>query len=276
MGNTTTTYWSASGVSLQTLAQNIETLAGRNTPPPLRGDDVTIPYMPGQRWIEKTADSRVLQLAMWVRADGLDGSQVGSASDKFQANWCALRSLLWTPRKQFALTKRFMWGGSLRSATALAEWAGGMEPTMIGPSGAKFVVDLKLADPFFYDDSAQTFSLTDGDQVLAINGDAETANVKVYVNGARNNVIVRRKSPTPDHQVQYAGVLSAGDLAVIDSQAFSSTTTPSGQAAFSSDALMRHAGQPQLLTLVGGNNTINLASTSGAGLVQLVAKGAWI
>lgn len=273
MPNTTPTYWSVDGVSLQTYAQNIETLSGRFSPPPLRGDDVTIPYSPGQRWIPKEADSRIIPLAMWIR--NYDSEGVRGDFQTFDDNWRALRNLLWTPGRQVLLKKRFYIGGSLRSATALAEFNGGLEPAMNGRNAAKFTVNLKLADPYFYDDAIQTNTLVNGNQTVNILGDVDTRNLKITINGARTNTKVMVTSPQA-LQVEYLDTLLAGSVASLDIMKYEALTTPSGLAQYTSTGRVQHSGAPHWLALSPGNNTVNLSSTSGIGTVQLQTRGAWL
>lgn len=276
MTDTTDTVWTADGVSLQTFAQNITTLGGRFSPPPMRGDDITVPYSPGQRWIAKTPDSRIIPLAMWVRGWNADGSRPTDTARKFDENWRTLRNLLWQPNRQIALKKKFWVEGVLRSATALAQFEGGLEPTMKGRNGAKFVVDLKLADPYFYDDELKTFNLVNGDQTIIVPGDVETRNLLLTINGSRNQIKVISKTVAPDIQVEYYAALNTGDTAVIDVINYKATTTPSGLAAYTSTGKIRHAGAPHWLGIAAGSNLMNLSSTSGIGTVQLQARGAWI
>src|SRR5688572_22025127 len=108
MVNNTETYWEADGTSLHTFAWSIETLSGLG-PPPLRGEDVTIPYSPGQQHVPKTFDSNKLTLAIQLRGVNPNaGSGVTAASRRqIMNNWNDLVRLLWTPGRQLALTKRF-------------------------------------------------------------------------------------------------------------------------------------------------------------------------
>jgi hypothetical protein len=276
MTNTTDTYWDVDGVSLHTFAQNIETLEGQ-TPPPLRGDDITVPYRPGQLWVPKTPDARVLSLGMWVRGANSDGSMPTSQSKRYQFfdNWRALRNLLWRPGEQLTLTKRMPISGTVKSMVAMAQFNGGLEPTMSGRWAAKFSVDLKLTDPYFYDPNWTTFNLTNGDNSIVLPGDVRTARIKAIINGARTNTII--KNTNDNVLVRYIDALASGDVATIDIQNFSSSTDPSGSpSAYSSNASVAHTGSPQWLLLKPGTTNINLASTSGTGAVQLLAKGAWI
>lgn len=273
--NTTDTYWSVNGVSLNTNAQNISTLAGRMSPPPTRGSNVVVPYSPGARYVPKVADSNTITLAMWVKGANPDGSAPTIGADAaFEDNWRALRRLLWTPGKQFSITKRFKVNGVLRSATALGEFAGGMEPTMMGRNGAKFTVDILLADPYFYDDVAVTKSLVTGANTLDLLGDADTANIIATISGSRGFPRIAVTSPLP-HLVEYLGAITVGQTVQIRSREYSAITTPSGSPAYDSSGLISHSGHPQWLVLSPGTNNITLSGT-GLGTVILEVRAAWI
>ena len=73
MANSTDTYWSVNGVSLQTLGFNITT-DGDHAPPPLRGDDDLIPYRVGQVLQDRIPNSRTLPFKMWAIGMDEDGA----------------------------------------------------------------------------------------------------------------------------------------------------------------------------------------------------------
>jgi hypothetical protein len=273
MTNTTDAYWEVDGVSLQTYARNIETLGGRDTPPKFRGEDITIPYAVGQRWVPKTPDSRIIPLGMWVRGVNDDGSIPANQRDAYDDNWRMLRNLLWQRGRQIVLKKRFKVNGVLHTATALAEFSDGLEPAMIGRTAGKFTVDLKLADPYFYDDVVQNVTLVNGDQNVTVVGDTQTANIMLTVNGSRAKPLVRNK--TLGIQVQYNADLNAGDSVLLDIDNYKSVTTPDGAASFKSNGSIIHAGAPEWLMFRPGLNVVNLSSDSGIGVTTMQIRGAW-
>lgn len=162
MTTTTAEYWSVldrtgADVPLQTLAQNIETWGDdRQSVMELRGDDVTIPWVPGDAIVtQKVPAARVISMGMWVRGCQSDGSVPTSpgARSLFETNWQRIRELLFNRGEPFTLIKRFYdQSNTLRTVKATAQFASGLKPGMMGTTGAKFTVDLKLADPFFYGD----------------------------------------------------------------------------------------------------------------------------
>lgn len=276
MTNTTATYWSVDGVSLQTFAQNIETLGGgRDTPPPVRGDNVVVPYRVGQRWVPKTPDQRIIPLAMWVRGvlpDETSGSL--TPEQQYADNWDALKKLLWQPGRQFVLQKRFWVNGALRSASALAEYDSGLSSTMVGRAAGKFAVSLKLTDPFFYDDNPTIINpLATGDNTVVVPGDADTTNMTITVNGSRIQPTILNK--TNNIQLRYADTVATGDVVTISPRDWTSSTTPSGSGVYDSQAKIQHSGDAQWMKVAAGSNVINLSSSSGTGAVVMSVKGAW-
>lgn len=155
---TTSEYWSVLGPDgvdhpLSTPAYNIDTWGDdRQKPPAFRGDNPIVPLVPGASWVSKVADQKTITLAGWVIGESDSGLNIPSAQkkQKFHDNWTNLRSWL-AQAGQFTVTKRWTdTTGTFRTATAQAEFAGGLAPAAFSPSGARFTVDLRLADPYFY------------------------------------------------------------------------------------------------------------------------------
>lgn len=154
MTTTTEVFWTYKGVVLNTLAWNIKTRGGSRmgTAEP-RGENLMVPGQVGRQYLPKYRDSRIITLAMWVRGSDADGDRpVGRAalSEQFDANWETLANLF-DDDGQFALVKRFRDGvGGFITATAMAEYAGGLDPDMSDEFKADFAPQLLLADPWFY------------------------------------------------------------------------------------------------------------------------------
>jgi hypothetical protein len=159
MTTTTEEYWSvipADGVEypLNTLAKNIETWGDdRQGVIPLRGDDETIPWIGGQRELPRIHDSRTLTFAMWVIGCDDNGAVPISSSrrQQFEQNWRIIQRIFHNQGRIYTLRKRFYDESyTLRTADARVRHAGELKPSMLGRTGAKFTVDVKLADPYFY------------------------------------------------------------------------------------------------------------------------------
>lgn len=152
--------WSFAGVQLNQPYWNIATFGGaRYNLPTVRGQNYTVPYRAGQLNRQKMPDQRTLTLTMWV--DGTkstDGSVVGDPRLFFNDKWAALHALLWNEnaggsvqgqlQRNWYLTQNGTPG--LVTATAMAEIAGSMDPTMNGRLSAVASIDFLLSDPYFY------------------------------------------------------------------------------------------------------------------------------
>ena len=267
---TTDTYWEAQGTALNTYAYNISTLGSdRDNVPPLRGDDIVIPFRPGQLFIPKQVDSRTITLAMWVQGCNTDGTipRTGSAQRAlYEKNLRKLRRLLWTPYRQFKLTKRFHDDyGTVVAGDAMVQFTGGLAPEMLGNAHGTFTVDLKLCDPYFYGRLPVTIRLNASTAVkAAIGGDAPTNKVTVKFTTGANPQLT---NVTDGVMVKYgATVPSAADI-VIDSDA---------ALAYRSDTLvsvrdkMTHTGARLWFQLQPGPITLRAAVTSGSINTQLI------
>lgn len=275
MSNSTETYWEVDGVSLQTFAFDIETLGGsRLAPPRLRGDDIVIPHAPGELWQPKQVDSRVISLGMWVIGTDEDGfAPTGNLYRQWDSNFRKLRQLLWTPRRQVTLTKRFYVGDELKTASAKAQFSSGIAPVMQGRARGTFTVDLLLSDPYFYGPEISV-TLPNGSTTLEVEGDDVTSNISFHVEGARKNLKVRNSTLNVDFE--YHADLNSLDEVDIDVKTFTSTTYPNGMPSYRSSGDIRHTGAPQWLLLEPGDNTLVVSSDTGIGPVTMTYQEAWL
>jgi hypothetical protein len=273
MPNNTETYWDADGVSLHTFAWSIETLSGLG-PPDLRGEDHVIPTRMGEVWVPKTVGSNVLTLAMWLRGIPEHASNVEGTASKaqYQSNWNNLIRTLWKPWKQIDLRKRFYDNNILKTATAKAEYKGGLQPTMMGNKAGRCTVDMKIAGGLFYDEVETTHTLVNGNNTLEILGNAPTNRISVTIAGARTNA--KLINSTLGVEFTYPRTINGGLNAVVDVENF--TVTDSSVPGVDMAASVIHTGAPQWLTLIPGTNVINLSSSSGAGVVTLKYRAAWV
>lgn len=262
MTNSTDVYWEVDGVSLQTLAWNIVTWGGdREAPPPVRGSNITVPYVPGQTWTRKTPDSRVITLAMWVVGANEDGSIPTSGSQRalFEKNWHQLRNLLFKPRRQLVLKKRFRIFGdnTVYTGQALAEYAGGLNPTMNGEFRAAFTVDLLLADPYFYGDPI-TLSIDPDtpEEEFTILGDDRTMDIEFDITGLSKRLRVANE--TYGVSFDYTNPLPAGQVAHIDVKDFEARHNTAG-ANTPAATFIDHSGDPFWFFLEPGKNKLGIA-----------------
>jgi hypothetical protein len=283
---TTDVYLDVDGVPLATLGYNVITWGGdRETPPPLRGANLQVPGMPGQSFTNKVEDARSITLSMWVQGSNIDGTvpTTQTARATFENNWKTLRKLFYTPRRQIALTKRFRPYGSstVIAATAKAQYAGGLSPTMQGELEAVFSVQLTLTDPYFYTPPTVLPALTAAapTQTFTSVGDGRTNKIFVAFDGQLAANVRVTNTPADDTAdpmwVQYTNALAAGDVANLDVKKFKSTTTPHGGVLFGSRGYVQHGGDKFWLAVDPGVNTLALSGT-GSGSVQVSYQEAYI
>lgn len=262
---TTEEFWDVGGQDLNNLAFNIKTLGGRSGVPPKRGSNFAVPYRPGKLWRPKTPDERTLSLAMWVIGADEDGVVPPAGTDQralFNENWRMLKRLFFTDNEQIALTKRWRESSGLLSATALAELNGTMEPTMLGRNGASFVVDLLLADPFFYGDTIITDPIAVGGSEVAENaGDYRVFKGTIRFNGPLTNPRLTNTSVAPDVYVQYTGVIAAAHYVELDVDLFTAYT----DLGVNVIAGITHDGARRWMELALGSNTLELTASAGTG-----------
>jgi hypothetical protein len=275
MSNSSQEYWDVDGTSLNQFCHAIKTYGGsRLAVPKLRGENALLPFRHGRVFKPKTPDSRVITLAMWVA--GIDPDSDQPAADQrtqFNDNWAALTSLFWSPGQQLNLTKRWFVNAAaptLMTATAKAELAGTMDPTMTGRTRADFGVDLLLADPFFYGPQITSSTIDVGEELVITNaGDVETwIDLEIEFNGELSRPTLWNLTADPqiwmtvDTLVQpgYKVDVNVGDYTVLreyDGAEISGTVD--------------HSGFRGWFKLNPGANTIKLTS-SGIGTGNAILK----
>lgn len=277
MANTTDTYWSVNGVSLQTLGFNIKT-KGDMEPPPLRGEDDMIPYRVGQVLNERLPDSRTLPFKMWAIGMSEDGTQGAyGPRAEYEKNYKKIRDLIWNQGRPVQLTKRWKDYGSsvVKSATAIAVYQGGLGESMNGPARSEFGFDLWLADPFFYGDDWETINFPANQtsvQTPTILGDYPTTIITLQVNGARTNF--RLTNNTEGHWVNVNTIVNSATNVLLDIDQW----TAKRSVAPINDVIkgVTHFGHKHWLSLRPGAQQLTLSSSAGTGTAVLKYKPRWL
>lgn len=252
-------YWDIDGVSLHEYGWSVTTFGGsRYDLPPRRGENIKFAYRPGAIHRNKLADSRTIELVMFVAGSvPATGAATGDPLLAFNDSWDFLRRLVWrADGSQVALTRRWFLtvGGvkTLVAATAKAEIADTMTPTMTGRTRADFSMSLLLADPFFYGAEITTVISGSGTVVNPGHDLAAHANMQIDLSaGAR----LTNTSVTPNVWVQSTG---GGTLDVGAFTAFNGATNVVGG--------VTHSGARRWMVLVPGNN--NLTVTGGSATIR--------
>lgn len=308
---TTDNYMSVDGVPLNTFAYNITTWGGdREAPPALRGQDITIPGRRGKTFISKVEDSRTITLNMWVQGCLPNGDvpDSGDARAEFEHNFKMLRRLLFTPRRQVSLTKRFRdysaetttsrnspgygqtgYGdgsfgaaeaGGIITATGKAQFAGGLNIAMTGRHRGIFSVDLLMTDPYFYTDyiSVPTMYATGtSSRQFDVQGDGRTMDVIATFHGALYMPRITVSNGVDQHWTQFNGGVNSADDVILDSKNFVAAYSPKASSDYRVNGLIQHGGDPFWMALDPGTAKVALTRPgSGAGAMDLKYKAAWL
>lgn len=302
--NSTETYWDVDGQSLQTYAFNITTLGGdRQAPPPVRRSSQRVPYMIGTRYTAGVPDEKTITLGMWVQGSDENGFPPTDEHLKrrWDRNWRMLRRLLWTPRRQFVLTKRFWllteeleaagadltglpvdgdW--TLYSASARGTYAGGLSPTMQGQAHGIFTVDILLNDPFFYGPEISiplTTSELEGDPgptvTVPILGDDRTMNIEVDFEGPLTSPSITNETEPQILYLRYANEIPDDETATVRVMPFTATHYPSGDP-YGASGNVQHEGDLYWLYMEPGETTLTLEAQAGTGSAALRYRPAWV
>lgn len=280
MANSSSEYWDIDGTSLHQFGWSVATLGGsRFDLPPRRGENIQLAYRPGQIHRAKLADARTINLVMWMTGS-TPGTGTAPSDPRlaFNDNWDTLRRLVWKPNgAQVTLTRRWYLtvGGvkTLVSASALAEVADSMTPTMTGRTRAEFTMTLLLADPFFYGTQVNTTLDVSDPEVINNPGHdvAGWTNFTIELAGPLTNPKVTNASPNPDVWVKYNGVIGNGSTVTLDVAAFTAylgSTNVIGN--------VTHSGARNWMALQPGNNTLTLTADSGSGTATVRFKPPYI
>lgn len=273
MSNSSAEFWYCNGISLNTYAWAVKTVGGSPRGlPTLRGADIPVAYLPGKLFRPKLPDSRVVSLLMWTA--GIDPATAQPAADinlQFSDNLQLLRKLFWTPSGQVSLTRQWYFSQpvgpdlgipTMVAATAKAQIAGTMDPTMTGQGRADFAIDLLLADPYFYGVPIN-ITIPFNSTVAVYNpGDADAA----YVGST-----VRLTGPLTNPQLYNTSngvsfilntVIAAGDSVLVDIGSYSAVRQSDS---FNLTGAITHAGARRWMAYAPGNNLVILNASSGSG-----------
>lgn len=279
MTNLTTEYWELDGSSLNVPGWNLSTLGGRFRVPPLRGEDATFAFVPGEQHGTYVPGSQVLTFNMYLL--GVDRATGALNVDQQRAwndNWKYLQNLFWTPKREFTITRRLLLTdtttstGVIQATTAKGFYVSGLEPAMTGRTRATFTVDVKLADPFFWSTTDIEATINVGTPVTVANPgdfDAGHKNCTVEFHGPLTNPKLTNATPDPDVWVRYGAGISSGQSLTLNIEAFSATASAPEigipEYSLTRTGYISHSGAYNWMGLAKGNNTLTLTADSGAG-----------
>jgi hypothetical protein len=264
--------------NLHAYAYHVESIYGaRTNVPALRGSNVAVYGRPGQLHQPKIADQRVLTLQGWVsNTDPADNPYDTVNCDLgLNRNWRMIRRLLWRENgAEFPLRRRW-WNdsGVLVMATAMAEYAGGLDLSEHVIEAGAWTCDLNLADPYFYGDAQSVTLAKDVPQVLTNLGDVNASKIVIAHHNQLQNPMVTNTTPNPDVWVQLGSAVAAGDTVTLNVDAYTAYRTSDG--ANMIGAITRSGARPWMV-LSPGANTVVLTATSGTGTTGFTWQPAYL
>lgn len=248
--------WSFGGIDLCTKAWSVavESLKGIGVPSK-RGDDLKVPYIYGERHRTKMFNPRVISLPMWVKGvDSLTGTVPAgkTARDVLHENIDYLSSIF-TTRTQVALRRTFPDGEIAREAQA--EVVNEVEFQRQNPLFARFVVDFKLADPFFYGltQKSETTTIDSNPEAWTHTNPGTAPAIKMEIKFYGPLDKPKLTNTTNGIWVQYNGTIGAGEVVTIDTAAF--TVDKDGDNMISA---LKHQGSPLWFILERGDNDLKV------------------
>ena len=252
---TTNEYWTVDGLVLNTYAWNIASWGdGRRRVPSLRGENVVIPHRPGETYSTKIAESQTVTLGMWVLGCNADGTVAAERRGQFNSNWQRLYRHMWRPDRQVELERRTMLeDGSIYVDRAQAEFVGGLEPSMEGPQGARFTVDFKLADPYFYGPTNRAHVIAGENLVVANDSDDMVRKlVLTFTNGS--DYTLTNETTGKSITINESGTV------VVDTDLFTAVDDDGVSVLGSLETNFAQTSSAFWMTLATGFNTLSLSS----------------
>lgn len=273
-------YLEFAGVSLHEFGWSVATVAGgRYGVPPLRGDNQTAAFVPGELWVPKVPGPRTVTLSMWVTgADPGTGDAVDDPRLRWNDNWAYLREVFWNPDAEGLLRRRW-WrtdavtgAGGIVTADALAQLEPGQDIAlrMSTRTRAEFEVPLRLAHPFFYGPAVSVDVL--GGQTVSVGNVGDTAAWSKYLYldfvGPLSNP--RLFNTTAGVSCGVTGSVGAGETVTLDVRQFlalSSRTTTTTKTNRTGD-VYNSGTRRAWMALLRGVNALTL-NAGGSGKVTV-------
>lgn len=144
---TTSEYWTANGVVLNTLGWNIRTLEGREGLPPREGSNPIAGAVHGTRWVKKRFGERPLVLNMWIQGSDDDGV-TSSVNAQFRQRIEDLKAIFGSDLV-YLEQRRVTVDQGLVTLNTVAEYVS-FDFAMQHAGHAEVVIELNMPDPFWY------------------------------------------------------------------------------------------------------------------------------
>lgn len=249
-----TTGYSFGGISLQNgRAWNVQLLSPSDAVA-YRGDNVVIPGVPGQAYVAKELEQRVLRLAMVVTGETKVGAS--PSGEVLAANLDILQALFGTSGLQ-TLTRR----RGTRTETTQAECVN-HEVVPRGPFHADLIVDLWMPDPLWYITTLTTATTP----FSSVPATLPITNAGTYANDRAVITVTCPSSPAASITdpvftlgsvwVKYTGTVAAGQTLQIDAGNF--TATVAGSSVI--DKITWNGAQARWMVIPRGANILTVTA----------------
>lgn len=256
--------WTFNGIDLTNKAWGIQSIDGLGTPG-LRGSNIQIPFMNGNRWIKKRYDSKVIMIIMYVLGvDKTTGTipQGTTYMEQLDINIDYLLKLFGI-RGQHSL-KRTMRNGEIREAQA--EIYKLTDPKVNKAGDVRITVEFELVDPFFYstDLTSQLKTISSTEYTWTHNnpGTAPVTAAVITLKGPLDSP--RLENLNNNIWLKYQGAIATGETVIINTKDF--TCEKDGENYISA---IKHGGDAYWLTLEPGNNNLELTTQETGGSIEV-------
>ena len=254
--------YSFGGLSLNTLARHVTELEGHGLRP-IRGDNSSIPGLPGRRWARKSDDEGRFGITLYVGSWDDDGEPytANGAADA-QRNVDELLTQLGRSRKLVLPLVHTLPDGVVRTTQAEAVDA---QVNWLTDEAAIVVVDFLLHDPYWYGTT-----IVDGPRAIAGSTEWELTHPgtvrghRVVLTWAGPLENPRLLNQTNGVYVEVLVTVAAGTELVVDCSSW--TAVNDGDEAIGS---VRHEGDFPFMVLEPGVNDLRATATAYGGTLEL-------
>jgi len=207
----------------------------------------------------------LMSLAMWAKGSDADGVIPGAgARAQFRQNLESLKTMFGVIERELVLTRRIQTLASLLVQTGKGECVGTIEPNMKGNTLGAFVVDLLMADPFWYGAPVVSAVPLAGATVTNV-GTTAARKMVIRLNGPLTNPQLVNQSSSPVTAVSYVGSITGGNWVDLDTNNY----TARDQTGASVIGNVTHSGDRSWMLLLPGVNAMLLNATAGTGNASL-------
>ena len=256
---TTTELYIVDGLELNTYAYNIRTLSGRESTPPVVGENREVVGRAGASWQRKDYGPRQEAWAMWVLGCDVDGGfpSTHSRRAEFNENLEQLKRVFGVRHRQLVLEKRKEFPDGLRTYSALGEVVDVIDPeTMAGGTRATFSVGMLLADPFWY---LPTESATFDSAGATVTNPGTAIAQKMTIVFTGPLTFPRLTNTVNEVEVRLGRSLTAGQSVILDTDRF----TAVDQGGVNSIGSVSQFGSDWWMELHPGPNPLELTNSNG-------------